>query len=258
MRGFSRGARLSSLSRFRRNVHSQFGEDGVIDELCRRLEIRSGFFAEFGAWDGKHLSNTSRLLELGWSGVYIEEDARKFAELQRNVEPFRGSVVAINARVEESGENRLDALLRQACAPAEFELLSIDVDSCDWHIWKSLRDFRPKIVIIEVISSIPVGVFQTHRGDAVNGSSFTATLELGRRKGYTAVCHTGNLILVRDDLVEKVALPEDELLYPELLFDYSWRPAASPSCNSAGGMLRDALQRLRRSIGRIRRRGENL
>ena len=48
----------STLSQFRKNKHSQNGEDGVIAEICHRLAITNGFFVEFGAWDGMHLSNT--------------------------------------------------------------------------------------------------------------------------------------------------------------------------------------------------------
>ena len=48
------------------DVHSQFGEDGVLAELLRRLGIERGWCCEFGAYDGVHLSNTRLLLEQGW------------------------------------------------------------------------------------------------------------------------------------------------------------------------------------------------
>ena len=46
-----------SLRLFRRNVYSQNGEDGVLDEIFRRLSKNSGWFCEFGAWDGRYGSN---------------------------------------------------------------------------------------------------------------------------------------------------------------------------------------------------------
>ena len=63
-----------SLRPFRRNVYSQNGEDGVIDEIFRRLGRSSGWFCEFGAWDGRYGSNSYSLLRKGWDGVMIEGD----------------------------------------------------------------------------------------------------------------------------------------------------------------------------------------
>ncbi len=214
---------MSSLSEYRKNFYSQNGEDGVIEEICSRLGLATGSFVEFGAWDGKFASNTYRLLESGWKGVYIEADKAKFQDLARNMRDFRDRATIINAYVEKAGDQSLDNLLRPTTIEKDFELLSIDIDSHDWHVWHSLRRYTPKIVVIEINSSIPVGIIQTHRESRTRGSSFTATVELGKQKGYTPVCHTGNLRLVRNDLVSKLALPEDELDYPELLFDYGWK-----------------------------------
>lgn len=213
---------MGSLNKYRSNVHSQNGEDGVVAELCARLNIRSGAFVEVGAWDGKYLSNTYRLLEEGWSGVYIEGDKQRFDELNANMMPFQDRVTTVNAFVSTAGENRLDCLLSNTPLSRDFELLSIDIDSYDWQIWESLCEYRPKIVIIEVNSHIPVGIYQVHNGETAIGSSFSSTVQLGRNKGYTPVCHTGNLILVRDDLVDALGLPEAERRHPELLFDYNW------------------------------------
>jgi hypothetical protein len=46
-------------------------------------------------------------------------------------------------------------------------------------------------------------------------------LELGRAKGYTLVCHTGNMVFVRSDLAAALALSPAEL-FPEILFDQQW------------------------------------
>jgi len=42
----------------RENLYSQHGEDGILRELLAALELSLGYFVEFGAWDGKHWSNT--------------------------------------------------------------------------------------------------------------------------------------------------------------------------------------------------------
>jgi hypothetical protein len=61
--------------------------------------------------------------------------------------------------------------------------LSIDIDSNDLEIWESLINFKPKIVIIEINSSILPGIKQRHdpnRGKL--NSSFTSTLEVAKKK----------------------------------------------------------------------------
>ncbi len=213
---------MSSLSEYRKNVYSQNGEDGVLEEILRRLKMRTGSFVEFGAWDGERFSNTRNLLEHGWRGVYIEGDKDRYKELVHNMRPFSENVELINAYVELKGAHTLENLLASTGIHREFEVLSIDIDSCDWQIWESLRIYSSIVVVIEINSSVPVGIYQTHRGKQVQGSSFTATVDLASKKGYTAVCHTGNVILVKNSVVPELKLPDREILFPETLFDYDW------------------------------------
>ncbi|MGD0576024.1 MAG: hypothetical protein ABSB61_11775 [Anaerolineales bacterium] len=257
---------MSTLSRYRRNVYSQNGEDGVLEEILSRLGVERGSFVEFGAWDGKHLSNTYRLLEIGWKAVYIEADQAKYDQLVLNMRGFQDRVTTIHALVEATGEGSLDNLLARTSLAPDFELLSIDIDSFDWHVWKGLSHYRPKIVIIEINSSIPVGVFQTHRDARVRGSSFASTVMLGRAKGYVPVCHTGNLFFVDQELVGRLRLAEEELEYPELLFDYSWKSISWEGATGAqrsigrpparlASWARRALRRLASSRSRRRAGG---
>jgi hypothetical protein len=212
---------MSSLRIYKKNIYSQNGEDGVLEEILRRLDLRTGSFVEFGAWDGKYLSNTYYLLEKGWSGVYIEGDKEKFQALVHNMERFSQHVELINAYVEPKGPHTLDKLLASTRIQREFEVLSIDIDSYDWQIWESIHNYNPTVVVIEINSSIPVGIYQTHRSKEIQGSSFSATVDLGLTKGYQAVCHTGNVVFVKSSLVPQLNLPEMEILFPETLFDYS-------------------------------------
>ena len=68
----------NSLLFYSGDFHSQRGQDGILAEIFRRLGFRTGYFVEFGAWDGCYLSNSRSLYERGWGGVFIEgneEDA---------------------------------------------------------------------------------------------------------------------------------------------------------------------------------------
>lgn len=214
------------LLEFQRNVYSQNGEDGILEELFNRIKVsaskRKKWCVEFGAWDGKHLSNTFYLVEQGWNAVYIEADKEKYQDLLKTVEQFP-NISPINALVgyEEGDENNLDSLLLTTKLPKDFDLLSIDIDSHDLAVWHCFTG-KPKVVVIEINSALRPGLLQWHNGPRFIGNSFSSTVRVAEDKGYKLVCHTGNLIFVRDDLVNLVGLKKRELSYPETLFLEKW------------------------------------
>src|SRR4051794_9193757 len=59
------------LNRYEAKVYSQGGEDGVLQEIFRRIGSTNRVFCEFGASDGLQ-NNTVFLLNIGWSGLWIE------------------------------------------------------------------------------------------------------------------------------------------------------------------------------------------
>lgn len=215
------------LNAYASNTYSQNGEDGVLAEIVKRLRLDAAepnWCVEFGAWDGKHLSNTFALVERGWKAVYIEGDKDRYRELLKTAKEFP-NVVPVNAYVARNSIDgtSLDNLLKKTGIPVDFDLLSIDIDSYDCDVWESLQDYVPKIVVIEINSSVPPGVIWRH-SPKTPGNTFTATRNVGVHKGYTPVCHTGNLIFVRNDLLTLLELEERYLDFPELLFlyDSSW------------------------------------
>lgn len=203
------------------NVYSQTGEDGIIAEIFRRLGVEKGWFVEFGACDGKWLSNTHNLLaHKEWHGVYIEAHPVRYQQLLATTAAFPGKTHALCAMVGFEGENTLDHLLGTTPIPRDFELLSIDIDSYDWQVWKALAAYQPKVVVIECNCTILPGTVSLHNPPASTGASFTALVNLGQEKGYQLVCHTGNCFFVRNDLVAKLGLGDDAAAAPERLFNY--------------------------------------
>jgi hypothetical protein len=70
---------------YRRDVHSQTGEEEVIEKILDVIGETNKWCVEFGAWDGLHLTNTRHLIEQKhYSAVLIEGDDRRFCELERN------------------------------------------------------------------------------------------------------------------------------------------------------------------------------
>ena len=75
----------------------------------------------------------------------------------------------------------MEKVLEKTKIPVDFEILSIDIDSYDLDVWETLEKYRPKIVVIEINSSIKPGVIQRH-GLKNQGNSFSATVEVGKKR----------------------------------------------------------------------------
>lgn len=215
----------SPFDSYKKNIYSQNGEDGIILRVLELLgcnEIGELWVVEFGAWDGIHLSNTFSLVKKGASAVYIESDEKKFQQLLKTSNEYP-KIIPICALVSPNrGEGKsLDEILSNLPVPTDFFLLSIDIDSYDLQVWEAVNIYRPILVIIEIMSEIPVGVLQKH-SDLNPGSSFTATLNVAETKGYCLVCHTGNLIFIREDCFHHMNFPDDLRNNPNKLFNPFW------------------------------------
>lgn len=213
------------MQKYKKNVYSQNGEDGIIEHILYFIP-KNKWCCEFGAWDGKHLSNTFNLVEnMDYNAVYIESDNIRFYELLKTKE-FFPKIIPKNIMIDLE-KNSLDKILSDTKIPYDFDILSIDVDSIDYAIWKSLSLYKPKIVVIEINSSInPEIVFSDDELSLENlsnrtGVNFMTCYKLGKEKGYDFLFHTGNMIFIDSkysnlfDFIPK----ENELLS---FFDKRW------------------------------------
>lgn len=209
---------MSVLLKYRANLHSQNGEDGVLIEIFRRLKIVPAWVCEFGAWDGKYLSNTFYWVQRGARAVYIEADQQKMKDLDATVNEYP-TILPIHSMVHAEGPNSLDSILKDTPIPYDFDILSIDIDSYDYQVWKGFHNYAPKVVVIEINSAVqPTN--ETHIHDQHHdGTGFLPTLRLGLQKSYTLVAHTGNLIFVHNDWVHALNLPRVD---PSSLFLRAW------------------------------------
>jgi hypothetical protein len=215
-----------ALNEFSSDVYSQFGEDGIIAEVLDRIEMvqpLTRWCVEFGAHDGVFMSNTCNLARSRrFRAVMIESDPRRARELA--VSHPQPEVIKITATVGFDGDNRLDRILASTPIPKEFDLLSIDIDGCDYWILDSIEDYRPSVIVVEFNPTIPNAVeFVQPRDISVQqGSSASALLRLAESKGYELVAVTEvNLIVVRSDLRDAVMGPGADKVALEALRDDS-------------------------------------
>lgn len=201
------------LSLHEHKVFSQNGEDGIIAEIFRRIGTTNCFFVEFGC--GKHgtENNSLFLLYQGWSGRWFEGKEKNAVRLRERLAPFvQSGRLSIQAAII-TAEN-INTVFGENKVPKEFDLLSIDIDSNDYWVWKALDAFSPRVVVIEYNSMYPPDVewimkYNPERswgGNSHFGASLKSFELLGKKKGYSLVgCNFNgaNAFFVRDDLVEK-------------------------------------------------------
>jgi hypothetical protein len=190
---------------------SKGGEEQILLDALETIGESDGWCVEFGAHDGRSWSNTYGLItERGFSAVLIEPDAKRFAQL---VETHAGNerVLPVRRAVGFGASDGLDSILAGTPIPDGFDVLSIDIDGNDYHAWKAVRRYRPKLVVIEFNPTIPTGVefVQVRDPATAHGSSITSLVRLGREKGYRLIAATeGNAIFVRDDYFARFGIAD--------------------------------------------------
>jgi hypothetical protein len=190
--------------------YSQMDEDGIVDEIFRRIGTESCYFVEFGVGDGLE-NNTVSLLLSGWCGAWIEGDTEQVARINTSLQP---NISGGHLRVRQAfiTAETIEGLFAELEVPAEFDFLSIDVDGNDYWIWKAITHYRPRVISIEYNAAFGRSARCTiaYRPDSVwghntyVGASLAALEHLGREKGYSLVgCNVAgtNAFFVRDDLV---------------------------------------------------------
>ena len=191
-------------------IYSQNDEDGIIAEIMRRIGNVDRRFVEFGVGDGVENNSLGLLME-GWQGTWIDGSAENIGKIKdRCAELIRREQLQVEQAFIDA-ENVQD-IFQSLNVPAEFSLLSVDIDGNDYWMWRALCDYRPKVVVIEYNAGMgpraewkqeydPKWVWQGTRNFGASLKSFEL---LGREKGYCLVgCSIKgmNAFFVREDLV---------------------------------------------------------
>lgn len=224
------------LEHFGYKVYSQNDEDGIINEIFNRIGTTNRFFVEFGVQDGLEC-NTHFLLLQGWSGVFMEGNAEYVEQIKRNfAKPISDGILKvlntfitsenINALMVENGLAKID----------EIDLLSIDIDGNDYHVFEAIDCIHPRVVIVEYNAKFPppslwvMPYNKDHVWDGTDkqGASLQALAQLGIKKGYVLVAtnlNGVNAFFVRKDLVnpDKFALQSPQELYNPMRSGMSFR-----------------------------------
>lgn len=210
------------LTDYASNTYSQYGEDGIIEEILKRLEIGPGFCVEFGASDGLACSNTAKLWRHeGWEALLIEGDRAYEHLLMDNVLRTKASY-----KIETVNPGNIDALIDRP----EVDLMSIDIDGDDFFVFCSMHT-RAKVLLIEYNKTIPPHIDLVPEVDNQLGIGSLTLKNAAEQRGYTLLGLTeGSAVFVDtqyaqlfDDIEKKLEAlqPPESFMY--LATDFTGR-----------------------------------
>ena len=128
-------------------VFSQQDEDGIIEEIFKRVGVKSKSFIEVGVETGEEC-NTTYLLHKGWKGVWIEgnkEHQQKINKLFKNY--IDKNLNVIFNRVNPTNINT--EILKYFKPNQEIDLLSIDIGVHTFHTLEKIDSINPRVIVAE-------------------------------------------------------------------------------------------------------------
>jgi hypothetical protein len=191
-----------NLRQAERKVYSQTLQDGVLEEIFKRIGTTNKYFVEFG-FDADTFSasvgaNTEYLYrDKGWKGLLLDGG-------HENPE--------INLQKAMISPHNIVSLFQEHNVPLEPDYVSIDLDSCDiWVFLELTKVYSPRVITIEYNQNFPPGSSfawpptcdqRWIDGDRVMGSSLGAIYSAAEDAGYTVVhvLEVTDAILVRNDI----------------------------------------------------------
>ena len=184
------------------NTYSQFGEDGLIDLIFKRIGTTNQRACEFGAHDGVTISNARKLILEGWDCVFIEPNPTHYTKLVRNYWNYP-NVRCIKSFVEPTGKNKLSNILDcyHLVQFKDLDFLSIDVDGIDYQIFETL-DVKARLICIETNPLFPPEVEEVAPSRIANGfgQPLRPFVKLAKEKGYRFIAYTTNAFFLREDI----------------------------------------------------------
>jgi len=99
---------------------------------------------------GITFSNTLYFIEnFNSYGVFIDQSLDNLKDLSFY------NTHTIGKKIEINGVNSIDNILKETKLSSNFDILSIDIDNEDYLVWDSIKEYFPKIVIIEFNPFLP-------------------------------------------------------------------------------------------------------
>ena len=228
-------------------VYSQADEDGIVEEITRRIGIDRGHFIEIGCGDGRE-NNSHYLLLKGWSGIWVDGDPDNIAAIRAAL-PLDRRLRLVEQMVTRDNVTTIPT----AAGSPDFgalDLLSVDVDGNDLAIAESaIIAWSPKVVIGEYNAKFPYPIQQEvsydplHRWkrDDYHGASLATWVERLKPEYRLVTCNLAgtNAFFVREDVAGQFQVCAPAQLYQPARFHLTaLRSGHAPSLSFLRNSLR--------------------
>lgn len=214
-----------NLSEHFKKYYSQTWEDSVLEYLFSVIPARHKYYVEFGGAIGQCHGNTTYLRTQGWDGLLM--DGSEY-EIGRSGD--------LDVKLEWITSDNIMGLFEKYDVPEDFDLLSIDIDGDELHIFDAIdtEKYRPSVIVCEynpgMPNHIPLTILEgrsdfgnnpippriDNHPKSYHGCNINAIYTVAQRKGYSVVTSVGvNVIMVRNDYADQFTIPElHELCVP--------------------------------------------
>jgi hypothetical protein len=220
---------VSSIEEVEFRVFSQFGDDGILQYLTRKLKPVTTFVEIAGA-DYTEASTRLLLVKDNWRGLVVDSSAENISSIRSSDLYWRHDLTAVESFVTAESVNEL---VTDNGFAGEVGVLVIDIDGNDYWVWKTLDAIAPAVVGIEYNSvfgpdrSVVVPYSPSFHRTAAHwsnlywGASIAALSDLGEQRGYRLVGSNNagnNAYFVRADLTDGLPTPRASEAWRESRF----------------------------------------
>ena len=185
--------KIKDLSEVEFQVHSQWGEDGIIDWLINKFPEVPKNFLEIGTENYQESNTRFLLVNKNWDGFIIEANKTSVKDIKSQRIFWKHNLKVENAFITKDNINKV---IKKINIPRKLGLLSLDIDGVDYWILSKLSVLEPSIIICEYNSlfgqkkAITVPYKENyirsneHYSNLYYGASIKAFIDLMKKKNY--------------------------------------------------------------------------
>jgi hypothetical protein len=201
--------KLDDINKYEFKKTSQNNEDGIIEYIFNKIQLKKINFVEIG-FDYYENNSINYLYKVN-KGLFIDGSKEKVLKLKSIINlfyPFK-NITVLTKFIHKDNLNEI--INSYYSEKEEIDFLSIDVDGNDYYLLDNLS-LKPKIICVEynfwfgsnIKCSIPYDKnFIWNQGSLYSGTSLNALCSLAKTKGYHLIALESNCVnafFVRSDL----------------------------------------------------------